>query len=206
MRQGLRYALDRLYLAAGWIAAGAIVLICLIVTVQVLFNLTARLLGPEYSWTIPSYADFAGFLLAGATFLALAHTLVEGGHIRVNLLASRLPLPLAFMAELFALALGLAFSLFASWHMAALVAESWRYGDKSPGIVPVPLWLPQAVVTLGLVILAIAFADLLMQAIRARRPILREADEIGSEMIEVEPGMPDTASGGASESTTGGKS
>ena len=181
----MRRLLDRLYLTAGWLAAAAIVAICLIVTAQVTLNLLARLFGPDWSFTIPSYADFAGFLLAGATFLALSHTLVEGGHIRVNLVVGRLPRPLAWAAELLALALGLAFSTFASWHMVGLVAESWRYGDRSPGIIAVPLWIPQTVVTLGLVILAIAFADLLVQALLRRSPVIRDQDETGGGSIEM---------------------
>ncbi len=181
----MRRLLDRLYLVSGWLAAAAILAICLIVTAQVLLNLLARLFGPDWSFTIPSYADFAGFLLAGATFLALAHTLVEGGHIRVNLVTGRLPRPLAWAAELLALTLGLVFSVFASWHMAGLVAESWRYGDRSPGIIAVPLWIPQTVVTLGLAILAIAFADLLVQALLRRSPVIRDQDETGGGTIDM---------------------
>ncbi|RMD49349.1 MAG: TRAP transporter small permease subunit [Alphaproteobacteria bacterium] len=171
----MRRALDRLYAAALWLAALAILGIVAVVCAQVALNALARIGGPALSFTIPSYADFAGFLLAGASFLALGPTLIAGGHIRVTLVLAHLPERLAWIAELLTLALGLVLALTATRFMAGLALESWQFGDRSPGIVPVPLWLPQSVCVLGLAILAVAFADLAVQALARRRRVVPDA-------------------------------
>lgn len=170
----MRRVLDGLYTLSGGLAAAAIVLICLIVGAQVGLNILARLGGPGLSFTIPSYADFSGYLLASASFLALAHTLREGGHVRVSLLTATLGPRARLASEVLVLLLALAVALFALRYMAGLVEESLRYGDTSPGIVPVPLWLPQSGVTLGMAIFCIALADTLVQTLRRGAPVLPE--------------------------------
>jgi len=173
----MRKGLDLLYAASGVAAAGFIVLICLVVSAQVALNLITRIFGTEYSYTIPSYADFAGFFLAAASFLALAFTLTRGGHIRVTLVLQALGDGPRLAAELLSLALGAALSGFASWYMIGLNIESWRYGDLSFGIIAIPIWVPQMAVSAGLVILTVAFVDLFVQTARAGQPVLQDQGE-----------------------------
>lgn len=54
-----------------------------------------------------------------------------------------------------------AITSFATWHSARLAWDSYDYGDLSIGMVPVPLWTPQLVMTLGLLWLLIALLDAL---------------------------------------------
>ena len=159
-------ALDRLYDAAGVLAALCILFICAIVCAQVALNVLSRIGGPGLSYTIPSYADFAGYALAAASFLALAHTLRRGGHIRVTLVSDRLPAPLRRPADLLVLALAAGISGFATWFLIALIAESLHYGDISPGMVAVPLWIPQLPVAAGLALLTAALVQTLAERLR----------------------------------------
>lgn len=174
----MRRLLDQLYALSGALAALSIVGICLLVTAQVLFNLIARLMGPGWSYTIPSYADFAGFMLAAASFLALAHTLRHGAHIRVTLVTQTLPRSAQFVAEILCLILGLIITGYAFYYMVLLVMESWHFGDKSSGIVAVPLFIPQTFAAIGLGILVIALLDSLVESIRAKEPILGSGEEV----------------------------
>ncbi|WP_316013291.1 TRAP transporter small permease [Roseobacter sp. HKCCA0434] len=171
----MRRGLDRLYDLAGAIAALAILAICLLVSAQIVLNILARLGGPGLSYTIPSYAQFAGFMLASASFLALAHTLRRGGHIRVGLLTDRLPLTARWVMEMLALALAAAMTAFATWYTGALVLESLHYGDRSTGMVSIPLWTVQVPVAAGLAILTIAFVHTLIESIMARGPVMIDA-------------------------------
>lgn len=79
----MRRVLDTLYRAAGGLAALFILAIVVLVFAQVGLNLadkiTVGLTGKGLGVTIPSYADFTGFFLAAASFLALAYTLRAGG-------------------------------------------------------------------------------------------------------------------------------
>lgn len=170
--------LQKLYDICGMVAGGLILCICLLISAQICLNAFGRFAPGVLPSTIPSYADFSGFMLAGATFLALAHTLRAGGHIRVNLVVSRLPRAFQFIAEAFALVMAVAMIGYATYFMVSLVGESIHYGDVSNGIVPVPLWIPQSVAAFGMAALLVALIHTLVDLIRAGKPILSTPDEV----------------------------
>lgn len=161
----MRRVLDALYLGMGWASALTILAIAVLISAQILLNLATRVLGLPLPSTIPSYADFSGFMLAAATFLAMPYTLRSGGHIRVTLLTSRLAPRPRLVAEIAALVLAAGLVGFAGWYMVKLTGQSLRYGDLSPGVVAIPLWIPQALVAFGLWALCLALVDSLIQTI-----------------------------------------
>jgi TRAP-type C4-dicarboxylate transport system permease small subunit len=170
----MRKVLDLLYQAGGWFAASCILVITLLVMGQVVLNLVDRLstllTGQAVGLTIPSYADFTGFFLAAASFMALAYSLREGSHIRVSLVTSRLPARLQRPMELWCLAVSAAVSLYFTWYTGKLVYESFLYNDLSPGMIAVPLWIPQAPMLCGLLLLSLAFLDELVVVWRRGKP------------------------------------
>ena len=170
----VRKILDRVYWASGWLAATFIAMICVLVVAQVGLNLIDRLAtlltGTAIGLTIPSYSDFTGFFLAAASFLALAHTLRSGGHIRVTLLLGNFSRPVRRLVELWCLTVASAISCYFSWYTALLVIESYSYHDLSTGMVAVPLWIPQCGMLLGLLVLDLALIDDLVQIGRGRTP------------------------------------
>lgn len=176
----MRRVLDSLYLVAGWAAAACLFAIFALVTIQILARLldgAMRLAGQQaFGFIIPSIAEICGFLLAAASFLALAHTLIAGGHIRVGLVLVRIGPMVRRWVETFVALIAAAGAAYAAVALARLAWRSWQYGDVSYGIVPVPLALPQAVMALGLAVLTVALLDVAARAWRERRYI-----ESGSE-------------------------
>ena len=170
--------LQKLYDICGAIAGGLILLICLLISAQIILNAGGRLAPGVLPSTIPSYADFSGFMLAGATFLALAHTLRAGGHIRVNLVTTRLPSRIQFYMEALVLIVATAVVGYAAWFMIDLVRESIHYGDVSNGIVPVALWIPQSVAAFGVTLLGVAIAHTFVELLQAGKPVLSTPDEV----------------------------
>ncbi len=174
----MRNALDRLYLVSGWIGAIFIAAIALLVVCQVVLNLIDRiaglLTGTAIGLTIPSYADFTGFFLAAASFLALAHTLRQGAHIRVTLLISHLPGKIARLLEFWCVGVATLIAIYFSWYTAILVMESFEFSDLSSGMIAVPLWIPQTAMFIGLVILSISLVDILVGLIRGREPVYKD--------------------------------
>lgn len=170
----MRRFLDRLYRWSGALAASFIALICLLVFAQVMLNLVDRIAtlstGSAIGLAIPSYADFTGFFLAASSFLALAYTLREGGHIRVLLVIQNLGSKSRHLIEIWCVALALFTTAYFAYYTAGLVYESILYNDLSPGIVAVPIWIPQSAMLAGLVVLAIALADELHELLRGRQP------------------------------------
>ncbi len=174
----MRNFLDRTYLGAAWIAAFVILAIACLVSVQVLLNVLTRVFALPLPSTIPSYAELSGFMLVAATFLAMPYTFRSGGHIRVSLVTSRLPAGGQLLSEVLALATGAVLVACACWFIAALVYESWHFGDVSAGIVPVPLWLPQCFMAFGIILLLVAILDTLVQTLRRGAPVIRNAEEV----------------------------
>ena len=170
----MRKCLDRLYLAGAWLAACCLCLICLIVVSQVSLNLLDRLSmvvrGTAIGLTIPSYADFTGFLLAAASFLSLAYTLREGGHIRVALFIERMPKRLRRPIELWCTGSCLAIAIYFTWYTASLAHDSYSYHDLSSGMIAVPIWIPQAAMVTGLVLLSLALADEIVTLLLNKTP------------------------------------
>ncbi len=165
----LRQALDRLYLGSGLLAATFIALIFLLVLGQVSLNAIDRisglLMGSAIGLTIPSYADFTGFFLAAASFLALAYTLRQGEHIRVTLFLSHFSDRVRRWFEVWCLAVSSALTLYFTWYTLLLVRESYSYHDLSSGMIAVPIWIPQLAMFLGLLVLAIALLDSLFTSL-----------------------------------------
>ncbi len=171
----MRKALDALYLVSGWIGAFFIAAIALLVVCQVILNLIDRvsglLTGTAIGLTIPSYADFTGFFLAAASFLALAHTLRQGAHIRVNLLISHLPGTIARLLEFWCVGVAALIAMYFSWYTAVLVLESYEFHDLSSGMIAIPLWIPQTAMLIGLIILSISLVDIFIGLIGGRGPV-----------------------------------
>jgi hypothetical protein len=81
-RGPLGRALDRLYDGSAALAAVAMVLLL----VMVMLSIISRQVG----FNVPGVDAYAGYMMAAAGFLAMAHTLKKGEHIRVTLLISAL--------------------------------------------------------------------------------------------------------------------
>lgn len=161
--------------------AGCIAAICLLVVCQVTLNLIDRIstvaTGSAIGLTIPSYADFTGFLLAAASFLSLAYTLRQGDHIRVTLLLSRLPRTIQHLLEIWSLGFALCVSSYFAWYTISLALESYTYNDLSSGMIAFPLWIPQSAMVVGLVVLSIALLDEFILVLRGNRPSYADEGE-----------------------------
>lgn len=180
----MRHFLDGLYRVAEWLAMGALCAIAILVFAQVGGRVVDTVLtlggGSPYGFLVPSLAEIAGFLLVGASFLALAASFKAGSHIRVTLALMHLPEPVRRASETAALAAATFLAGLLAWYTTMLAWDSYVYGEKSFGIVAVPLSLPQGVMALGAIIFAIATADDLIATLRGGRPASIAKEEEGA--------------------------
>ena len=176
----MRSILDKIYKASEYLAAAFLLAIGAMVLAQVGCNIANSMVGwatgvsGEYS--IPSYAEFAGFFLAASSFLALAGTFRAGVHIRVSLFIQNISGTRRRMIELWCVGLAVLMVGFFGWHMLELVLESLEYMDMSPGLVPVPLWIPQTALALGLMVFLIALLDAFVSVCQGAERAHGEAD------------------------------
>jgi len=177
----MRKWLDLLYRVSGGLAAASLVGITALVAIQVLFNVidyvAIRLFGVSFGLLIPSYAALAGYALAFATFLSLGLGLRRAVHIRVTLLESQLPKPLRRITLFFVALLGVVMGGIFVYSLAIITYQSYIWGDQGTGMLSVPLWIPQLVMCIGLVVFWIAAIDTFIDVCRTgKSPALREID------------------------------
>src|SRR6188474_43597 len=120
-----RRLLDRLFDAAAYLAAFFMVG----TLVMVLVAIVGRLLNVF----IPGTDSYAGYCMAAAGFLALAHTLKRGEHIRVTLVLEHVSARARRALELWALAAATVLALAFAWYSVRLTFQSWQFNDISTG-------------------------------------------------------------------------
>ncbi len=157
----MRKVLDGLYDGAAWLAA--------LFMVGLLIAVLLSVVGRELNFHVKGTDAYAGYLMAAAGFLALAHTLKRGEHIRVTLLLAALPAGARRALELWALACSSVLAGVLSFYAARLVWQSRAFNDISTGNDATPLWLPQLGMAAGTLILFIALVDELVLELRGRR-------------------------------------
>lgn len=147
----MRRFLNFLYDAAAWLAALAMIG----VLVMVLTSIIGRLL----HFHLPGTDAYAGYSMAAAGFLALAHTLKKGEHIRVTLLIGRLQGSARRAMEMWSLSVAVLLAALFAYYACRLVWQSHEFNDMSTSNDATPLWIPQLSMAVGAVILLIALVD-----------------------------------------------
>jgi len=168
-KHGVRRALDGIYDAGGVAAAACLLAILLVIVAQ----MVTRWL----NISVPGLSEYAGYLMASASFLAFAHALNRGAHIRVNLFLTALG-ERRFWGELWCMVIGVAASSYLAWYAVRLVYWSHKLGDLSQGQDATPMWIVQTPMAFGAILLAICFADNLVTLILTRR------DNIGTDLVD----------------------
>lgn len=175
--QMITRALDAIYRAAGVLAGIFLVAICVIVSAQIV----ARQLGT----IIPSADEFAGFCLAATSFLGLAYSFRAGSHIRVTLFVRGFQGLAGQILLCLALATAAAITLLLGWHTLAMVLQNFTRGEVTSGLVPMPLWLPQIGMAVGVTLFGIALIEDLLRALAGRTPVFNRS-EIRNETQQTE--------------------
>lgn len=152
----IRKALDGLYLGGGILASLCLIGILVLIVVQ----MVARWTGEVFVGA----PDYAGYCMAGASFLAFAYALNHGSHIRVNLLLGAMG-RFRRWGEIWCFGIGAILSVMFAWYAINMTYGSWRWNDISPGQDATPMWIPQILMCIGTIILAISFIDHLVQLI-----------------------------------------
>ena len=147
----LRRILDNIYDGAAGLAA--------LFMVGLLIMVLLSIFGRQLHFNVPGVDAYAGYTMAAAGFLAMAHTLKKGEHIRVTLLVARLTGAWKRRLELWALFAASSLSGLMAFYSCRLAWQSRAFHDISTGNDATPLWIPQLSMAVGGVVLAIAFID-----------------------------------------------
>ena len=147
----LRRFLDGLYWTSGIAASLCLIAILFLIVVQMLARWTGEV--------FPGAPDYAGYAMAAASFLAFASALNKGAHIRVSIVLNALGTPARRWLNIWCFSIGSAIAWYFVFYAQKFVYWSWKFGDISQGQDKTPLWIPQSLMLIGAVILAIALTD-----------------------------------------------
>ena len=128
-------ALDALYNGAA--ALAAFFMVCLLG--MVLLSVAGR----QFQFHVPGTDAYAGYLMAASGFLALAHTLKRGEHIRVTLILGAVKGHWKKGLELWALGFASVLSMMFAFYCCRLAWQSRTFHDISTASDATPLWIPQ---------------------------------------------------------------
>lgn len=169
----MRRWLDFLYDAAAWLAALAMIGVLL----MVLLSIASRQLG----FHVPGTDAYAGYSMAAAGFLALAHTLKRNEHIRVTLVLGRLHGRARHALEMWALSAGVLLAGLFAFYSVRLAWQSHTLNDISTGNDATPLWIPQIAMAVGTLILLVALVDDWVLELRGQRDTAASEEALHNE-------------------------
>lgn len=164
----VRRLLDGLYGACAFLAAVAMVGVLVIVLLSIMSR--------QFALHVPGTDAYAGYSMAAAGFLALAHTLKHDEHIRVTLLLGRLRGRARRALELWALGAAVLLSGLFAFYAARLAWVSHDLHDISTGNDGTPLWIPQLAMGVGAIVFFVALIDEWLLELRRRR-VTNEPEE-----------------------------
>ena len=153
----LRKILDGLYTGAGALAAVGLVAILTLIVAQMVARWTGNV--------FPGAASYAGYAMAGASFLAFANALNRGSHIRVSILLNALSTGGKRLLDIWCFAVAAAVAWYFTYYAYWFVYWSWKFNEVSQDQDATALWIPQSVMVIGGGILAIALTDNLLHLI-----------------------------------------
>lgn len=169
----MRRLLNAIYASTAALAALSMCgLLCMVLV---------SILSRQFHVHVPGTDAYAGYLMAGAGFLALAHTLKRGEHIRVTLVLGLFKGGARRGMEIFSLGLASLLAGLFAFYSCRLVWQSIEFHDISTGNDATPLWIPQLVMALGTVIFSLAFVDELVLEIRGQRQAHDSSESLRNE-------------------------
>ncbi len=150
MLRTLRRVLDAIYLAGGVLGALFLIAILGLIVAQMIARWTGQV--------FPGATDYAGYAMAGASFMALAYAMNRGAHIRVNLALTMMG-GWRRHAEIWCYGVGAVIAVFFARYAVRGTYWSHKLKDVSQGLDATPVWIPQLLMSAGACLLALTLID-----------------------------------------------
>lgn len=154
-------AVDAIGALGGVIAVLCLVTLLGLILIEVGMGLLGKFMpalagGLSFSWEYSAYLMGAVFLFGAAAGLR------AGSHVRVTLLLAQAKGGRLMVLEVISTLIGLCVSGFLAWSLIRFTIRAWNLGQLSSGSLT-PLWIPDALLSAGAVLLALQFAARLLR-------------------------------------------
>ncbi|MDU8927303.1 TRAP transporter small permease subunit [Alisedimentitalea sp. MJ-SS2] len=153
----LRSGLDFLYKLSELIAALCMIAILVLIVMQMLARWSSAI--------FPGAPEYAAYCMAAASFFGFAAALNRGSHIRVSLLLNAVGPRMRRFVDIWCFGVAAVTMWYFVLHARQFVYWSWKFKEVSQSEDATMLWIPQSVMVIGGVLLAIALTDNLLHLI-----------------------------------------
>lgn len=154
MYQFVEWTSRRAMTVAGWCYMAITALIC--------FDIAARRL---MGFSTEATTEVTGYLMAIGMSWGLAGTLLERGHVRIDVLVQKLPLKVRVWLHLASLLALLGSTAFFVYGGCSLAKDSFDFGSTDLSALHTPLAIPQGLWAAGLALLLLAGVALAARAV-----------------------------------------
>lgn len=103
--------------------------------------------------------ELIGWFCAAAGFLALPATFMRGDMVRVGFVVDHIPPPARKVVLIGCLLIALVFVSYMLYAVSGYMWASWKFDDKTQGMIEVAVWVPKSSFLLGVALLWIAIVD-----------------------------------------------
>jgi TRAP-type C4-dicarboxylate transport system permease small subunit len=166
-RSFVRNLLDGLYFLSAISGALSVLAVLVLMLVQVAYR--------QAGYIFRGADDLTAWCCAAAVFLPLAHTFKKGELVRMGLVMDHFQGAARRAFEIVSLASAALFAAYASYWAINLAYLAWEVDDRAQGLLPVPMWIPQSSMSVGLVVLFVALVDELFAVVRGREASFKKA-------------------------------
>lgn len=136
------------------ISAYAAVGIMFFMTSHILIEISLRYFFDRSTYVLD---ELVGYGIAGMTFLSLGYALETSSLIRVNMILIKIKSKLVRLGfEVLSVVVALYLSIFLIEYFYRSVSRSFSRGTTSETVLAVPLWIPESLVIVGLVVFSIS--------------------------------------------------
>jgi TRAP-type C4-dicarboxylate transport system permease small subunit len=142
-------------------------LLCELALLVMVLLISAEVVARLFHHSFEVVDELGGYLLSAVTFLSLSVALVGGAYHQVEYFHGRLGPRGKALADLTFTLLSLGFALVLEWQLWRLVSRSYASNVTAPTLLGTPLWIPQAVMVLGVAALIFSLARVLIAKLRA---------------------------------------
>lgn len=174
-----RTALHGLFILCGYIAAGYLIAILLLIVVQVV--------GRFVGYATPGITNYAGYCMAGASFFGLSYAMHINSHIRVSLFLN-ISKRFRFALELWCHLIAVGLSAYFSFYAFKMIYWSHKFHDVSQGQDATALWIPQLVAGVGTSVLCLVMLErlylLLLMPQDPLSPVYHAADSSSDQLAD----------------------
>ena len=108
-----------------------------------------------FSHSFQGIDDIGGYVLAIVAVVGASYTMAKRGHTRVDIFLVRMPAGWQRLLNMLAMVTMAAFAAFAAWRGGTVLLESIEFQSVASNPLQTPLWQPQALWLIGLVLFAL---------------------------------------------------